>query len=187
MTPDLQWIVTRLDGKIASVSTDYQAAAHVLGQIARRPPEEVDAVTCEKIGTDALFELADRIAWDDLRPEGTPFQQTVWKKLFDLTHGPDAAPRLLSYLEFAESIGKGPGVRAVAHAVGLNPIPVIIPCHLVIPKESVERLHELENENSLFKWKTLYIVDGKIDFGEYALGAPLKRQLIEAQMARGGH
>ena len=75
-------------------------------------------------------------------------------------------------------------MRAVAHAVGLNPVAVIIPCHLIIPKESLERLHGLEEENGLFKWETLYMVDKTVDYGEYALGAALKRRLIQIHMNR---
>ena len=74
-------------------------------------------------------------------------------------------------------------MRAVAHAIGLNPIPVIIPCHLVIPKESLERLQELnEEENGLFKRETLYMVDRYVDYGAYAFGTALKRELIHIHL-----
>jgi len=183
METDLQWIITRVDGKIASVSTGYKGAARVLAGIAKLPPAQADEITCRKISTEELFALSDALAWEDLHLYGTPFQLSVWKALFDLTHGAEP-PRLLSYTQLAESIGKGPGVRAVAHAVGLNPAAVIVPCHLIIPKESLERLHALEEENGLFKWKTLYMVDQTVDYGEYALGAALKRRLIQIHMNR---
>ena len=183
MERDLQWIITRVDGKIASVSTDYKGAARVWAGIAALPPARVGSVDCRKITTDEVFSLSDSVTWDDLLLLGTPFQKSVWKALFDLTHGPEPA-RLLSYTQLAESLGKGPGVRAVAHAVGLNPVAVIIPCHLIIPKESLERLHGLEEENGLFKWETLYMVDQTVDYGEYALGAALKRRLIQIHMNR---
>lgn len=183
MEQNLQWIVTRVDGKIASVSTDYKGAARVLAGIAALPPARVGAVDCRKVSTEEVFALSDSVTWDDLALFGTPFQKSVWKALFDITHGSDPV-RLLSYTQLAESIGKGPGVRAVAHAVGLNPVNVIIPCHLIIPKESLERLHGLEEENGLFKWETLYMVDQTVDYGEYALGAALKRRLIQIHMNR---
>jgi O6-methylguanine-DNA--protein-cysteine methyltransferase len=142
MERDLQWIITRVDGKIASVSTDYKGAARVLAGIAALPPARVGSVDCRKITTDEVFSLSDSVTWDDLLLLGTPFQKSVWKALFDLTHGPEPA-RLLSYTQLAESLGKGPGVRAVAHALSLHPVAVSHPPHLIMPKESLERLHGL--------------------------------------------
>ena len=91
--------------------------------------------------------------------------------------------KILSYTDFAEQIGKASGVRAVAHALACNPVPVIVPCHLVIPKESLERIQAIQKENGLFSWKALYIVDSRIDYGEYALGPALKRELILRELA----
>lgn len=173
----MEWIVTRVDGKIASVDVSYKGAAAVMKAVAKLPAAQVQQVATSKMDTDGLFALSDSLKWDDLRLFGTPFQLQVWHALFDLTHSGEA-PKLLSYTDFAESIGKAPGVRTVAHALGLNPVPVIVPCHLVIPKESIERLHAIQDENALFGRKALYIVDSHVDYGEYALGASLKRDLI---------
>ena len=172
-----QWIVTKVDGAIASVSVSYSGAARILSAIKKLPVSSVGEFTCTKVSTEELFSLSEGVKWEDLRLFGSQFQKDIWHALFNLTHG-GGEPRLMSYTDFAESIGKGPGVRAVAHAIGLNPIPVIIPCHLIIPKESIERLHAIQSENGLFSWKALYIVDSHIDYGEYALGASLKRELI---------
>ena len=186
MKADLSWIITRINGKIASVSLDYHAVSRLMARIANLPADAVGDISCTRAGTEELFRLSDSLGWEDLFLLGTPFQKSVWKQLFDLTHSPEGPlpARLCSYSDFAESMGKGPGVRAVAHAVGLNPVPVSIPCHLVIPKESIDRLHELENENGLFKWKALYIVDQRVHYGDYALGAALKRELIQIHMTR---
>ncbi|MBO4760919.1 MAG: methylated-DNA--[protein]-cysteine S-methyltransferase [Bacteroidales bacterium] len=178
---DRQWIVTRIDGKIASVSTDYRSAARILTGLSSQPPSRFGEITCTKVTTEEIFALSDRVEWEDLMLFGTPFQKTVWRRIFGITH--PGTPRLLSYTDLAEELGKAPGVRAVAHAVGLNPVSVIIPCHLIIPKESLERLNEL-GESSLFKWETLYMVDRYIDYGEYALGDDLKRELILQHMNR---
>jgi hypothetical protein len=75
-------------------------------------------------------------------------------------------------------------VRAVAHAIGLNPIAVIIPCHLVVPKESIDKIREINKkaEATIFKGDDLCISsilnDSSIDFGEYSCGRELKRELI---------
>lgn len=62
-----------------------------------------------------------------LRPQGTPFQQTVWRALQDIPYG---ATR--SYGAVARAIGAPAACRAVGAANGRNPIPILIPCHRVI-------------------------------------------------------
>lgn len=184
MEPDLEWTVTRIDGKIASVSNNFDGAALLMAKLASMPYASFKEVSCRKIGTRALFDLSETLQWEDLKLFGTHFQLMVWKKLFEHTHCPNKPfPLLMSYSGFAESIGKGPGVRAVAHAIGLNPVPVIIPCHLVIPKETMGRLLAMQSVN-LFQWRALYTLDSNIDYGEYALGAALKHKLIGLHLSR---
>ncbi len=185
MNGEKKWIVTRVDGKIASVSIDYSGAAELLKKMSAFSPSKFGRIETCKMSVTELLDLSQNLVWEDLMVFGTPFQQSVWKALFDLTHPAENGVKLICYTEFADSLGKAPGVRAVAHAIGLNPLPVIIPCHLVIPKESLERLRELnEEENGLFKKETMYMVDRYIDYGEYAFGTALKRELIHLHINR---
>jgi methylated-DNA-[protein]-cysteine S-methyltransferase len=62
-----------------------------------------------------------------LLPAGTAFQQTVWQQLAKIPSG-----KTLTYAQVAELLGKPTATRAVASAIGRNPISVIIPCHRVI-------------------------------------------------------
>jgi methylated-DNA-[protein]-cysteine S-methyltransferase len=62
-----------------------------------------------------------------LAPEGTPFQLGVWYHLCDIPYG-----KTISYGELASQIGNPKASRAVGHANGSNPIPIVIPCHRVI-------------------------------------------------------
>lgn len=62
-----------------------------------------------------------------LAPLGTPFQQSVWKALQEVPFG-----KTISYLMLARSIGNEKAVRAVGHANGQNPFPIIVPCHRII-------------------------------------------------------
>lgn len=187
-----KWIVTKVDGKISAVSVDYRQTSKVLEAILRISPAKVDEISCSKISLDELFELSENTEWEDLRLFGTPFQKKVWKTLFHITHldpeeiGPaeNPVPRLLSYTDIADLMGRTPAVRSVAHAISQNMCNVIIPCHLVIPKQSMERVKELEEEYNLFKWKTMYMVDDKIDYGEYSLGDEMKRFLIREHQSR---
>ena len=59
--------------------------------------------------------------------KGTLFQKKVWKALLGIPKG-----KTITYKELARRIGKPNAVRAVANAVGVNPLIVEIPCHRVI-------------------------------------------------------
>lgn len=58
---------------------------------------------------------------------GSPFQQTVWQALLTIARGSTT-----SYGDLSRYIGRPSAVRAVAAAIGRNPISVIVPCHRVI-------------------------------------------------------
>ena len=58
---------------------------------------------------------------------GTPFQLKVWNYLKKIPRG-----KVKTYSEVAKSIGKPLAVRAVANAIGKNPLAPQIPCHRVI-------------------------------------------------------
>jgi methylated-DNA-[protein]-cysteine S-methyltransferase len=62
-----------------------------------------------------------------LAPQGTAFQQKVWRKLRGIPYG-----ETISYGELARRIGNPNASRAVGLANGSNPISIIIPCHRVI-------------------------------------------------------
>ena len=66
-----------------------------------------------------------------LKPEGTPFQQRVWKLLASIPYG-----ELRTYADLAAQITREDGgktsARAVGTANGRNPISIILPCHRVV-------------------------------------------------------
>ncbi|HLS67615.1 MAG TPA: methylated-DNA--[protein]-cysteine S-methyltransferase [Pseudogracilibacillus sp.] len=61
---------------------------------------------------------------------GTDFQRLVWKTLRTIPYGTTT-----TYSEIAHKIGQKRAVRAVANAVGKNPLLIITPCHRVIRKD----------------------------------------------------
>lgn len=65
------------------------------------------------------------IAIDNL--PGTPFQRDVWRALTQIPRG-----ETRTYAELAAMAGHPTAIRAVANAVGKNPMPPIIPCHRII-------------------------------------------------------
>jgi len=59
--------------------------------------------------------------------KGTNFQIQVWQALLRLPYGATT-----SYQTIANAIGKPKAVRAVASAIGSNPLAYLIPCHRVL-------------------------------------------------------
>lgn len=62
-----------------------------------------------------------------LNPQGTKFQQSVWKELQQIPFG-----KTTTYSGQSKKLGNLKAIRAVASANGKNPIWIIIPCHRVI-------------------------------------------------------
>ena len=62
-----------------------------------------------------------------LAVSGTNFQVQVWRALLELEPGAS-----VSYSALARQLGQPNGARAVANAVGANPIAWVIPCHRVL-------------------------------------------------------
>lgn len=192
MKNDRKWIIVRIDGKIAAVSTDYRQLATISARLAKDEKHEYGEISAVTAGMEEVWRLRRETSWDDMMLFGTDFQKKIWRKLYDLTHEEDGSsktPDLICYSDFAELCRNRAGVRAVAHAIGLNPVSVIIPCHLVIPKEAIDKMREINRkaESTIFKGDDLCIEsilkDESIDFGEYALGRGLKRELIRMELS----
>lgn len=81
---------------------------------------------------------------------GTAFQEAVWSVLCEIPYG-----TTLSYTEEARRVGNPKAVRAVGSANKKNPIPIIIPCHRVVPRHG--------------------------GFGGYAGGVACKEQLLSLE------
>ncbi len=58
---------------------------------------------------------------------GTEFQNKAWQQLSKIPYG-----ETISYGEQAKRMGDKNKARAVGMANGMNPIPIIVPCHRVI-------------------------------------------------------
>ncbi len=63
------------------------------------------------------------IDWDSL----SGFQREVLELTANIPYGQWA-----TYGELAKQLGKPGGARAVGHALGTNPMPIVIPCHRVL-------------------------------------------------------
>lgn len=58
---------------------------------------------------------------------GTDFQKRVWQALMAISYG-----STVSYMDIARRIGNPKSVRAVAQAIGSNPLSIFLPCHRVL-------------------------------------------------------
>lgn len=65
-----------------------------------------------------------------IQMQGSPFQQQVWEALRQIPFG-----QTMSYREVAEQIGNPKAYRAVGLANGMNPLPIVVPCHRVIASD----------------------------------------------------
>lgn len=91
----------------------------------------------------------DRVAFDSfaLHYGATDFQQSVWDALMEVPFG-----EVVTYGELAKYAGHEGAARAVGTAMNVNPLPIIIPCHRVLPADK--------------------------SIGEYAFGANRKQWLL---------
>ncbi len=84
--------------------------------------------------------------------EATDLQRTVWQELTKIPYG-----TTISYEELALRIGNPKAVRAIATAVGENPLSIAIPCHRIIRKNG--------------------------EVGEYHWGSDIKEKLLAYEQA----
>lgn len=77
-----------------------------------------------KLYGNIIFKLKEPVG---LCPQGTSFQQLVWKALQEIPAG-----ETRTYAQIANAIGKPKAVRAVGTAIRANPIAYLIPCHRVV-------------------------------------------------------
>ena len=98
------------------------------------PPESPNPITGEVIEwLETYFDGQKPATSLPLNPQGSSFQQAVWRELLAIPYG-----RTVTYGEIAQRIADRRGLirmsaQAVGTAVGGNPIPIIIPCHRVLP------------------------------------------------------
>ena len=65
----------------------------------------------------------------DLRLIGTPFRRTVLETLYRDVHRGET----ISYGRLAAAAGYPRAARAVGTACARNPVPIVVPCHRVLP------------------------------------------------------
>lgn len=108
----------------AGADAERHAAKHASGRSV-----VFDGARCEPVERQVAEYIAGRRRRFELplAPEGTAFQQDVWRALTAIPYG-----RMVGYGELARQLGRPQASRAVGRANGTNPIPVVVPCHRVV-------------------------------------------------------
>ena len=106
---------------------------------------------------DAWFD-GDLTAFDlPLSPHGTAFQRRLWGALRAIPYG-----TTVTYGALARSLTSS--ARAVGTACGMNPIPIIIPCHRVLAAGGA--MGGYSGEGGLRTKKALLVLEGAISVAE---------------------
>lgn len=65
-----------------------------------------------------------------LDPQGTPFQQRIWRALRAIAFG-----HTTTYSAVAAAAGAPHAARAAGAAIGRNPLSIVVPCHRVLGQD----------------------------------------------------
>jgi methylated-DNA-[protein]-cysteine S-methyltransferase len=125
-------VVSGPDG-IVRVAFESEPEDAALAEVASALGPNVIGSKAEMAGArDALsayFEEGARLELPvDLRLTGAPFRRTVLEQLRDVPYG-----ETVSYGELAARAGNPRAARAVGTACARNPVPIVVPCHRVLP------------------------------------------------------
>jgi O-6-methylguanine DNA methyltransferase len=145
-------IVSAVNGRIAGLSFCDDCARGVEDMGSQWPSADfiedagVAAALASRIFRNGRIELPE----EGVVLIGTGFQISVWKRLMAIPAGSVA-----TYSDVARGMDRPKAVRAVASAIGRNPLAILVPCHRVLA------------------------AGGKL--GGYRWGTARKRELIDAE------
>ncbi|MBE6985577.1 MAG: methylated-DNA--[protein]-cysteine S-methyltransferase [Ruminococcaceae bacterium] len=108
--------------KLRSVSLVEEIGESISNPILEKALTQLQEYFAQKRKEFELFFLAN----------GTPFQIAVWSKMREIPYG-----KVVTYGQLAAAIGQPSAVRAVANAVGQNPLLILQPCHRVVASDGL--------------------------------------------------
>ena len=142
-------------GKLTLVSDGRALTQVIPGEQSLSCPSEPTSLT-NHAATEIQEYFAGRRRMFDipLHPSGTEFQREVWRAIELIPYG-----QTRTYAQIADAIGRPGSARAVGSAARVNPLPIVIPCHRIVPAsggiggyaygpEMKRFLLELEHRNS---------------------------------------
>lgn len=95
---------------------------------------EHDRIDGDIRGKIERYMSGERVIFDETVGLGdfTSFQQRVLSSIRSVAYG-----ETVTYAELAERVGNHGAARAAANACGVNPVPVVIPCHRIVATNGV--------------------------------------------------
>lgn len=128
-------VATHIGDLLLIADADHHALREIRFDAADVPAGSVPAAAGTSDVLDAAvrqlteYTAGERTTFDlPLRPAfGGPFERRVWKRVAAIPHGATA-----TYGAIAHELGAPAAARAVGHANGRNPLPVVVPCHRVV-------------------------------------------------------
>lgn len=127
-------IILRSNGtKLTGLDFDTSRFIDKLNSIEFKQNDELEIFKITKNWLDRYFK-GEKPNSKDIPIElvGTDFSQKVWKELKSIPYG-----KTITYGDIAKKVAissktKSMSAQAVGHAVGHNPISIIVPCHRVV-------------------------------------------------------
>ena len=120
------------DGEaLTYVLYEGEKATHPKGVTLQEAPQ-LPIFVAARAWLSRYFEGHDPGVPPPVRPQGTPFQQSVWQRLLTIPYGSTTTYGALAAQLAAHNASGRMSAQAVGRAVGRNPISIIIPCHRVI-------------------------------------------------------
>jgi len=112
------------DGVLSALYMDAQRYLPDEAMFGERTPagfEEIERQLAE-------YFAGERTAFTvPLAPQGTPFQERVWREIRRIPYG-----KTITYAELARRAGSPGSARAAGAATGRNPLSIVVPCHRVV-------------------------------------------------------
>ncbi|CAM3080272.1 methylated-DNA--[protein]-cysteine S-methyltransferase [Leuconostoc rapi] len=96
------------------------------------PDEQVTRAQLPEMRYFQSYSAGEFVDWTQLKTaylKGTSFQRDVWQAMREMK-----LSETLTYSELAVRAKHPTAIRAVASAVGKNPLTIINPCHRILPK-----------------------------------------------------
>lgn len=121
-TPIGPYSFTVLHGKVIEATFGRPQALHRRGRVVRDIPTISQSIRSYFAGE---IRALDKVP---VEIEGTLFRRSVLRKMRRIKAG-----KTLSYQGLAKKVGSPRASRAVGSACATNSIPLIIPCHRVVP------------------------------------------------------
>ena len=133
-TPIGKLMIVSTEAGVCRLGFDDERQDEILIDIAARiGPRIVESQRSTKDAADVLSAYLEGEATRldipvDMRLVRTPFHRSILDALLKIRRG-----EVVSYSGLAARVGAPKAVRAAGTACGKNPIPVIVPCHRVVP------------------------------------------------------